>query len=127
VLCVQIFGIQLAAHVINQYPVPEAMGIAKSILQHVTVLAGELAGTARDNYYISVLPSLALLCRTFPPLCSEVTAFLVHLSKISRTLSHAPSSGHKIRVKEDGAFSEGFQLSSTIEDTFQEIIACIAK
>ena len=30
---VQVFGIQLAAHVIGQYPVPEAMGIAKNIIQ----------------------------------------------------------------------------------------------
>ena len=126
----QVFGIQLAAHVIGQYPVPEAMGIAKNIIQQLTVLAGELTSPIRDDYYSAILPSLSLLCRTFPPLCSEVTAFLVHLTKICQPVGRTSSSASKARGMKNG---EGMKNGSNgdvplvdrIENTFQEIITFV--
>ena len=79
---IQVFGIQLAAHVIHQYPVPESMGVAKDIFARLTLVAGEVSPEVREDYFLSVLPSLALLCKAFPPLCADAAEFLVHLTKL---------------------------------------------
>lgn len=126
----QVFGVQLAAHVIHQYPVPEAMRIAKDILQRLTVLAGELPHPLRDDYFRAVLPSVSLLCRTFPPLCTEATEFLVHLNKICQPLGSS-SFCSKVRVVEnedageDGGGGGVVPLVRAIEDTFSELVAFI--
>lgn len=80
----QIFGIQLAAHVIRQYPVPESMGIAKDIFQRLRVVSVEVSPKTREQYFLSVLPCVSLLCHTFPPLCSDATELLVHLTKLCK-------------------------------------------
>ena len=75
---------QLAAHMIQQYPVPEAMGVAKDIFKRLTVLSAEVSSQVRESYFLAVLPSITLICRTFPPLCCEATELLVHLSRVCR-------------------------------------------
>lgn len=67
---------------IQQYPLPEAMGITKDIFKRLTVLASEIPAKIREEYFHPLLPSVVKLCQTFPPLCSEATGFLVHLSKV---------------------------------------------
>lgn len=105
------------------------MGIAKNILQQLTVLAGELAGSSRDDYFSAVLPSLALLSRTFPPLSSEVTAFLVHLSKICHPTEQISSSVAKTKGILDAGdlWEESVPLARVIENTFMEVVALVAK
>ena len=43
-----------------------------------------LSSEVSSEVFLVVLPSLILICCTFPPLCSEATQFLVHLSKLCR-------------------------------------------
>ena len=125
---------QLAAHVIHQYPVPEAMGIAKDILKRLTVLSSELSSEARESYFLAVLPSLSLICQTFPPLCSEATEFLVHLSKICRPAAAAAAAGGSLGAapppggdwRRGGAGGGGEDpLVRAINNTFSELIVSI--
>lgn len=120
------FGVQLAAHVIQQYPVPEAMGIAKDIFKRLTILSSELSSELRESYFLAVLPSISLICRTFPPLCSEATQFLVHLSRVCRPVAGSlgptlPSVGE---WRGQGAAGED-PLISAINNTFSELVVSI--
>lgn len=80
-LSTQQFAIQLAAHIIQQYPLPDAMGIARDIFQRLTIIANEIPADMRELYFIPLLPAVVQLCQTFPPLSTEATEFLVQLSK----------------------------------------------
>lgn len=77
----QQFGVQLASHVIEQYPLPDAMGIAKDIFKRLMVLTNEIPASVREQYFLPILPSVVKLAKTFPPLCKEAAEFLVQLSK----------------------------------------------
>ena len=134
------FGIQLAAHAIHQYPVPDAMGIARDILKRLTVLSVEVSQEVRESYFLSVLPSLTLLCKSFPPLGSEATEFLVHLAKLCQP---GVGSGARLGVGrigltpaaawdwsdtgEGGAAGgrEGDPLIRAIKSTFNDIVVSI--
>lgn len=116
----------MAAHVIHQYPVPEAMGIAKDIFKRLSVLSSELPSNVRESYFLSVLPSLALLCKTFPPLSSDATEFLVHLTKICK-LAGGPLGSVFPTVQdwgEDAAAGDN-PLVKAIKKTFNDIIVLI--
>lgn len=123
----QIFGIQLAAHVIHQYPLPETMGIAKDIFQRLTVVSREVAADIRENYFISVLPSVSLLCKTFPPLCSDATTFLVHLTKLCKpeTGSLATAVPTVRDWGDDGVSGGENPLIRAIKYTFNEMVVSI--
>lgn len=125
-LFLQVFGVQLAAHVIHQYPVPEAMGIAKDIFKRLTVLASEIPSNIRDGYFSAILPSIALLCKTFPPISTDATEFLVCLTRVSR-----PADSSLVSAQENeevggagggGGGSGKNSLITAIRDTFNEIV-----
>ena len=114
---------------IHQYPVPDAMGIAKDILKRLTVLSEEIPQEVREGYFLSLLPSLTLLCKSFPPLSSEVTQFLVHLTKLCQPAAASSFSVGRALTPavwdwaEGGG--EGDPLIRGIKKTFNEIIVSI--
>ena len=126
---------QLAAEVMKQYPLPEAMGTAKDIFKRLTVLSNEIPKSIRESYFLPVLPAIVKLCQTFPPLCSEATEFLVHLCKTSAFIdSQAPqlspfSAGitkfHKLQSLEGTLYSdvESGSLVDSIHKAFQEVVS----
>ena len=130
-LYLQIFGIQLAAHVIHQYPLPETMGVARDIFQRLTVVSREVSAEVRERYFLSVLPSLALLCRTFPPLCSDATTFLVHLTKLVKPETSSSLTPVLPNVRDWGSdvgegTSEGENsLIKAIKSTFSDLVEFI--
>ena len=79
---VQQFGVQLAAHVLQQYPLPEALSIAQDIFKRLKLLVSEIPTEQREQYFVPLLPAVVKLCQTFPPLCCDAVEFLVQLSKI---------------------------------------------
>ena len=117
------------------------MGIAKDILKRLSVLASEVPPDVREGHFLSLLPSLTLLCRAFPPLSSEVTEFLVHLTRLCQPgPGPAPSSSPGFGVGGaltpaawdwgdgggDGCFpGEGDPLIRAIKRTFNDIIVSI--
>ena len=117
-IVLQQFAVQLAAQVIQQYPLPDAMGIARDIFKRLMVLANEIPIHMREKYFQPLLPSVVKLCQTFPPLCSEATEFLVHLSKL------CASSKENLVSQEPyfrfGDMSQG--LLDSVQNTFQELV-----
>ena len=115
----QQFGIQLAAHVINQYPRPEVLSIAEDIFKRLMILTNEIPDHLRETYFLPLLPVVVLLCQTFPPLCSEATKFLVGLSR-----------AYAVRSVGEGAWSGDSPdkgqcgLASAVKRTFDELINC---
>ena len=113
---------QFAAQVVHQYPVPVSMGIAKDILYHLTLLAGELPHPLMEDYFTAILLSLSLLCQMFPPLCSEATEFLVHLAKMCQPLG--PSSCSVVGSA-GGDIHDIMPLVVAIENTFGKLVSSI--
>lgn len=122
------------------------MGIARDVLKRLSVLAAEVPPDVRESHFLSLLPSLTLLCRTFPPLSSEVTEFLVHLTRLCQpgpTPSSSSSSSHRSPGfgvggaltpaawdwgggDDSGCFpGEGDPLIRAIKRTFNDIIVSI--
>ena len=126
----QQFAVQLAAHVIQQYPLPEAMGVAKDIFKRLMVLANEIPADMREAYFLPLLPAVVKLCQTFPPLCTEATEFLVCLSKVcvSRDVQSVKS---KINGLQTVSFGQDLKsqltrdngLHESIQSTFQELVS----
>ena len=71
-----------SASIIQQYPLPDTMGIAKDIFKKLTLLTNEIPPEMLEDYFLPLLPAVVKLCQTFPPVCSDATAFLVQLSKV---------------------------------------------
>lgn len=128
----QQFAVQLAAEVMEQYPLPEAMGTAKDIFKRLTALSNEIPENVRESYFRPILPAVVQLCRTFPPLCTEATEFLVHLSKISACLDNQasrvgpfysrPGALHRVQSEVTSAARSSSFISS-IQKTFQELVS----
>ncbi len=108
------------------------MGIAKDILKRLSILANEIPSHLRDKYFRPLLPSLVMLCQTFPPLCTETTKFLVSLrrecmsdEKMTRDAiaTVAQAQGYS---RGGGARSTGMStevgLVEAVRETFQEIV-----
>ena len=131
----QQFGVQLAAHVIQQYPLPDALGVSKDIMKRLMVLANEIPGNLREEYFIPLFPSVVKLSQTFPPLCKDATEFLVHLNKICASssspldsLSANESGRKKLLFEPKGTaggvgVSFGNELMTSIQDTFQQLVS----
>ena len=127
----QQFGIQLAAHVIEQYPLPDAMGIAKDIFKRLMVLNNEIPASMREEYFLPLLPSVVKLSKTFPPLCKEAAEFLVYLCKTcGASLSNKGVSISSLGVTTDSSnvfgavFVDGEKgrINKAIQKAFEEII-----
>ena len=76
------FAIQLAATVTAQYPLSDAMGVARNIFKRLDRLVIEVPSVQQDKVFKPVLPAVVTFCETFPPLCTEATSFLLHLCKV---------------------------------------------
>ena len=114
---------------IQQYPLPDAMGIAKDIFKRLTVLASEIPVQIREEYFQPLLPSVVKLCQTFPPLCSEATGFLVHLSNVCVPLtSLSGTSKDFAEVSQNGWQKKALsdrkpkELLKSIQTAFQELV-----
>ena len=83
----QVFAIQLAANVATKYPLPDAMGLTRSIFKKLDLLVVEVPPKKWNSFFKPILPAVVMFCQTFPPLCTEATAFLLHLSKLSHSSS----------------------------------------
>ena len=129
----QQFGIQLAAHVIEQYPLPDAMGIAKDIFKRLMVLNNEIPASMREEYFLPLLPSVVKLSKTFPPLCKEAAEFLVYLCKTcGASLSSKNLGISSLDITTDSSklnmfgavFVDGEQgrINKAIQKSFEEII-----
>ena len=117
---------------IEQYPLPDAMGVAKDIFKRLMVLSNEIPASLREEYFLPLLPSVVKLSKTFPPLCKEAAEFLVHLSKMcGASLSGGMSS---IGVTSDGSdtfepvFMNGGngQINKAIQKAFEAMIKSAA-
>ena len=115
----QQFGIQLAAHIINQSPRPEVLPIAEDIFKRLVILTNEIPDHMRETYFLPLLPSVVLLCQTFPPLCSEATKFLVGLSRACT----ARSVGEGVWSGNSPAHGQ-CSLAAAVKRTFDELINC---
>ena len=115
----QQFGLQLAAHIINQYPRPEVLPIAEDIFKRLVILTNEIPDHMRETYFLPLLPSVVLLCQTFPPLCSEATKFLVGLSRACA----ARSVGEGVWSGNSPAHGQ-CSLAAAVKRTFNELINC---
>lgn len=127
----QQFGIQLAAHVIEQYPLPDAMGIARDIFNRLMVLNNEIPASVREEYFLPLLPSVVKLSKTFPPLCKEAAEFLVHLCKTcGASLSSKNVGVSSLDVTADSrtmfegvlVTGENGQITKAIQKAFEEIV-----
>ena len=127
----QQFGIQLAAHVIEQYPLPDAMGIAKDIFKRLMVLSNEIPASLREGYFLPLLPSVVKLSKTFPPLCKEATEFLVHLCKTCGASLSSKSVGISsldVTADSSNVFETFFiagetgRINKAIQKAFEEIV-----
>ena len=79
----QVFAIQLAAHVIHQYPLPESVGLVKdSIFKKLHRFIDEVPSKRQHGVFFPLLPAIVLLCQTFPPLTVEAVDFLLHLCRV---------------------------------------------
>ncbi len=111
---------------IEQYPLPDAMGIAKDIFKRLMVLNNEIPASMREDYFLPLLPSVVKLSKTFPPLSKEAAEFLVYLSKTcgaslsSRSvgmLDATTDSGNAIFVAGDKG-----RINKAIQKAFEKII-----
>ena len=110
---------------IQQYPLPDAMGIAKDIFKRLALLASEIPAKIREEYFHPLLPSVVKLCQTFPPLCSEATEFLVHLSKVCVPLtSGVTGKDFADTSQERKPLTNGKpkKLLKSIQSAFQELV-----
>ena len=78
----QVFAIQLAAHVTHQYPLPDAMGVARNVFKKLNHLVVEIPLAKQEEVFKPVLPAIVIFCEAFPPLCVDATEFLLNLSKV---------------------------------------------
>ena len=62
------FAIQLAATVTAQYPLSDAMGVARNIFKRLDRLVIEVPSVQQDKVFKPVLPAVVTFCETFPPL-----------------------------------------------------------
>jgi len=77
----QIFGIKLAAYLIELYPMPKSLAVARQIINHL-----RNARMYTDNTpFLPVLPCLIQICSAFPNLTEEVTDLLLELQTVAST------------------------------------------
>ena len=134
----QQFAVRLAASIIQQYPLPDTMGIAKDIFKRLSLLTNEIPPEMLEGYFLPLLPAVVKLCQTFPPVCSDATAFLVQLSKVCLP-SNRPTAAVFSYPSDPGTgplqgsswfeFAEAYLdekpggLFRSIKDTFQELVS----
>ena len=88
------FAIQLAAHVIHQYPLPESVGLVKdSIFKKLHRFIDEVPSKRQHGVFFPLLPAMVLFCQTFPPLTVEAVDFLLHLCRACLINSPPGSNG----------------------------------
>ena len=116
---------------IEQYPLPDAMGIAKDIFKRLMVLSNEIPASVREEYFLPLLPSVVKLSKTFPPLCKEAAEFLVHLSKTCGASLSSKSVGISslgVTSDSDNVFEsiyitgENGRISKAIQKAFEEMV-----
>ena len=115
---------------IEQYPLPDAMGIAKDIFKRLMVLNNEIPASMREEYFLPLLPSVVKLTKTFPPLCKEAAEFLVHLCKTCGASLSNKSVGTSLDVTADSSNTfeavfiagENGQINKAIQKAFEEIV-----
>ena len=116
---------------IEQYPLPDAMGIAQDIFKRLMVLSNEIPASMREEYFLPLLPSVVKLSKTFPPLCKEAAEFLVHLSKTCGASLSSKSMGiSSLDVTADSSNVFGAvsvtggngQINKAIQKAFEEIV-----
>ena len=82
-LSLQQFTIHLAAHVTQQYPLSEAVGVVKDIFKRLHVLISQWDPWRQKGHFFKPLqPALTKFCQTFPLLCTDATELLLHLGKL---------------------------------------------
>lgn len=116
---------------IEQYPLPDAMGIAKDIFKRLVVLNNEIPASMREEYFLPLLPSVVKLTKTFPPLCKEAAEFLVHLCKTcGASLSNKSVGTSSLDVTADSSNTfeavfiagENGWINKAIQKAFEEIV-----
>ena len=110
------------------------MGIAEDIFKRLMILTNEIPDDIREQYFLPLLPSVVQLCQTFPPLCSEATKFLIHLSKscessqipvlTTNTERAASVSSASVKLGRMNRTARTCSLSGAIKETFQDLISC---
>ena len=101
---------------IHQYPLPEVLPIAEDIFKRLFILANEIPDHMRESFFKPLLPSILLLSRTFPPLCSEATKFLVGLCRTCPPSTNDVWAGNSPKGGVSGS------LAATAQRTFEELL-----
>lgn len=92
IFLLQLFAIQLLSYLSMQYPLPKSLSIAKHALNRLMSLAVALPVKKRTQFFLPIMPCLARICTTFPPLREETSELLVTIGKLTHTQLNKDSS-----------------------------------
>ncbi|XP_052246674.1 integrator complex subunit 2-like isoform X3 [Dreissena polymorpha] len=162
----QIFAIKLTSQLCCQYALPKSLSVAKLCINVMfamitgklcinvmfAMITGKLCINVmfamitvletkqRVEFFCDTLPSLAQVCRAFPPLCEDVTSLLLQIGRVcvshitgrsnvpqhEFSLDSLTDQGHpsppRKRLKSDGNQATYHELYSVIQHTFASIV-----
>jgi integrator complex subunit 2 len=109
----QVFAIYLAGYLVEKYPLPLSLPIAKTILAHIKLISQTWEwnwiehnqSTPKQHQAIVVLPSIVKLCAAFPMLLEDALIILLDMTTVCPSVS--------IATYVNNTFAELFMLLST--------------
>ncbi|XP_063236508.1 integrator complex subunit 2 [Bacillus rossius redtenbacheri] len=78
----QVFAVDLASHLALRYIVPKSLCVARLAVNTLSTLLQVLPCSSRALLFEPVLPSLARICRAFPPLVDDTVSLLMQLGRV---------------------------------------------
>lgn len=82
----QIFAILLISQLSLQYALPVTMAAAKLAVNVMNTMLGVLPLSKKASFFLTTLPALVSICKTFPPLCDDTVALLMQLGRMVNSL-----------------------------------------
>ncbi|XP_069766628.1 integrator complex subunit 2 [Narcine bancroftii] len=117
----QIFAIQLLSQLCIQYALPKSLSVARLSINVMGTILTVLTQAKRFAFFMPTLPCLVSFCRAFPPLCDDVTSFLIQTGQVCA--SHVATQAQDIdpiitrlkNLKEKSDASANFFQSTELE------------
>eukprot|EP01105_Mastigella_eilhardi_P001660 TRINITY_DN1197_c0_g2_i1.p1 TRINITY_DN1197_c0_g2~~TRINITY_DN1197_c0_g2_i1.p1 ORF type:complete len:1069 (-),score=277.21 TRINITY_DN1197_c0_g2_i1:53-3259(-) len=94
-----LFAVHLASHLVQKYPVPKSLAVARAVLQRLQNYhclppasegndsgsgGGSGSGSGAAQFLVWTLPALERLCAAFPVLAEDCLVFLLELGEIAK-------------------------------------------
>ena len=79
----QLFAVQLMSHLAVQYPIEKSFSMCKYVMNRIKSLLAGLPASKRNQFFVPALETLVRFCKAFPPLRTDITEFLLKVSKVA--------------------------------------------